>query len=109
MSREYLEKQVREYLTTAESLGFQDRVLLLINLIEKITIIDRGNLNFTKQNLSEITSRAKSIFANTPMPIKVSGSELDYSEINQFAMVMATVDFLTLRDALKKQIEVEKK
>lgn len=109
MNKDYLNQQVREYLSQAEGLGYESKINLLINLIEKITILDRGTIVFTKKDLTLIVSGAKNMVSSLPVPIKLSNSELDYSEIPHFCMVMATIDYLTLRDSLKKQIEVEKK
>jgi len=109
MDRDFLKQQVREYLATAETLGQEEKVLLLVNLLEKITILDRATINFTRTDLNLIKATAHRIFLDTKLPLVISGKETDHSDVPHYSMVMATVEYLTLRDALKKQIEVEKK
>ena len=109
MSKEYLESQIREYLAKAEGLSHEFKVKMLQNLIEKIIIVSSGSLLLSKTDLGQIVGRAKQIHSSISLPIKVSNSELDYSEVNHLCMVLSVLDWLTVRDALKKQIELEKK
>jgi len=109
MDRDFLKQQAREYLHTAEKLGQEEKVILLVNLLEKVSILDGATVNFTRTDFQAVKSAAHRIFLDTKLPLVISGKETDHSDVPHYSMIMATVEFLKLRDALKKQIEVEKK
>jgi|GEM_PF-3844303 len=109
MNKDFVNQQAREYIRLSETIGREERLSLLVNLIEKFLILDQGKILFTKESLSQITSSAKARVAQESFPLMLSNSEVGYGEVGTYMIALCTVDFLRTRHALKKEVEIETK
>jgi hypothetical protein len=102
-----LRKDILFFLTKMHELSHEDKIRLLVNLFEKNLILKQSSLRIGFVDFNSIISRSKNLVAQASLPVKIGNKQLDYSEINQAMMVMAVVEFLNSKDALKKEVLLE--
>lgn len=103
-SKEDIEQDVLEFLSKVDHLSDRDRRELLMNMFRKHLTLNQSEFKFIYTDLSNIISMAKDEISKISLPMKLGKNELIYSEVNHFAMVLACIQFLNSKDALKKMI-----
>lgn len=102
-----IRKDILFFLNKAHELSHEDKVNLLSNLFEKNMILKQSSLRIGYIDFNSIISRSKDLVTQAALPVKIGKKQLDYSEIGLAMIVLAVIEFLNSKDALKKEVSFE--
>lgn len=100
-------KDIAFFLSKKNELSHEDQKKLLLNLFEKNLILKQTSLRIGFVDLNSIISRSKDLVVQAKLPMKIGKHTLDYTEVNLAMVVMAVIEFLNSKDALKKDVAYE--
>jgi hypothetical protein len=102
-----IEQELREYLEREPNLRRDDRIVYLMNIINKHFEIDRIDHMVSYSDFSDMVSRAKASFATKPLPLRISNRQVDPSEVSHVLVIEALVGYLNKNRLLKRLVKFD--
>lgn len=104
---EMIEAELRRYLEDAPNLSRDDRFIHLMAIFKKHFEMEKTEHLLTMGDFHEIVSYAKSSYARTTMPIKITKREVYTSEVNLVLMIEAIIAYMNKSKVLNKVVKID--
>lgn len=102
-----IERELKDYLDKEDNMRFSDKLPYLMIIINKHFAIDKIDHLVDYHDLDSIICEAKGTYAQTRMPMHVSGRELTPPETNYVLVLQAFVSYLNRNKLLKKLTKID--
>lgn len=97
-----INKDIAEFLDLQQNLDNNSRKDLLKNMMAKHIILTESPLVLDYYDIINILTRASSIYAEMPMPVKISDKVLTGSQLSNYAIIESTIELLNSKGAIKR-------
>lgn len=110
---EDINSELVDILNSAKSNRFSDVKEAILELIKKNLVFNSEDINLTYEDFQRVVSNAKTSYSKEAFPIYVKNSRgfsspLETTENANFLMFVAVLDFLTSKEAFKKNPSFKK-
>lgn len=102
-----IEAELKQYLEDSPNLTRQDRYIHLIAIFRKHFDMEKTEHLLTMNDFQSIMNFAKSSYAQTPLPMKISQREVYSSEVGNVLIIEAVITYLNKFKLLKRLINVD--
>jgi hypothetical protein len=102
-----IEQELRAYLDEERNLSKADRMKYLMAIFNKHFGMDQTEHLLNDHDLHDIISYAKSSYARTTLPMRISKKEIHPSDVNFVLMIEAVVGHFNKSKLLKKLIKFD--
>jgi len=101
-----IERELRDYLEKEDNMRHSDKLPYLMLIINKHFGLDKIDHIVDYHDLDSIISHAKSVYAQTSMPMQISKKELSPSQTNYALVLEAFVGYLNRHKLIKRLIRL---
>ncbi len=106
---EQIEQDLRKYLDQESNLRSEDKLKYLMAVCSKHFTFDKLDHIINDNDIFDIISRAKSAYANTRLPMTISGKIVRGDDIGNILLIESFICYLNKMNLLSKFIKVDKK
>jgi hypothetical protein len=106
---EEIEREFRDYLDKEGNMRHADKLPYLMIIVNKHFGLDKIDHIMDYHDLDMTINNAKSVYAQTSMPMNISGKELTPSQTNYVLVLESFVSYLNGRKLLKRLIKIDHK
>lgn len=100
-----IERELRDYLEKEEHMRHADKLPYLMLIVNKHFGLDKFDHIMDYHDLDMTISNAKGVYAQTSMPMNISGKELSPSQTNYVLVLEAFVSYLNGKKLLKRLVK----
>lgn len=104
-----IERELRDYLEKEGNMRHADKLPYLMLIINKHFGLDKIDHIMDYYDLDRVIGGAKSVYAQTSMPMKISKRELTPQETNYVLVLESFVGYLNNKKLLKRLIKLDHK
>lgn len=106
---EEIERELRDYLEKESNMRHSDKLPYLMTIVTKHFGLDKIDHIVNYYDYDHIVNDAKAVYAQTSMPMNISGRELLPQQTNYVLVLEAFVAYLNRNKLLKRLIKFEHK
>lgn len=104
-----IERELRDYLEKEDNMRHSDKLSYLMVIINKHFGLDKIDHMVDHHDFDTFVSGAKSVYAQTSMPMNISGKELTPQNTNYVLVLEAFVGYLNRNKLLKRLVKFDHK
>lgn len=104
---EEIERELRQYVEDSKNLDQQDRYIYIKAIFDKHFALEKTTHVLTVSDFQDIVSNAKTSYANTVMPMKISKRVMYPNESSQVLLIEAAIMYLNKMSVLRKLVKID--
>ena len=104
---EMIEAELKQYLEDSPNLSRQDRYVHLIAIFKKHFDMEKSEHQLTGSDFNSIMNYAKSSYAQTSLPMKITNREIYPSEVGSVLIVESVIGYLNRFKLLKRMVQID--
>ncbi len=102
-----IEQELREYLEREPNLRRDDRIVYLMNIMNKHFENDKIEHMINYRDLTEMISNAKASWPTKPLPMRITGQTVDSTEVPHVLIIEALVGYLNRNKLLRRLVKFQ--
>lgn len=102
-----IEMELRQYIEDMPNLSRNDKFTYLKAIFEKHFAMEKMEHQLTRGDFHEIVSQAKSQFAGTTLPMRISKGEIYPSEVGNVLLIESVIGYLNRHNVLKRLVKID--
>lgn len=103
---EQIERELKAYLEEEDNLSKQDKFTYLKAIFDKHYTLEKMDHMIHIKDFNDIVSYAKSRFADTALPMRISDKEVHMSEAANALMIDSVIVYLNKMKLLKRLVKI---
>lgn len=102
-----IEQELREYMQIEANLSQDDKLVYLKSIINKHFSIDNMSHIVNNRDMQDMISVAKRSFADTSLPIRLSGVDMEPGHVSHILILEAFISYLNRNKLLNRFIKFD--
>lgn len=102
-----IESEIKTFFEQNENMRKDDMVTGIMLIVKKHYELDKIDFLVTHYDLDSVISQAKSDYAKTVMPVKISGKEVRNPDMNYLLVIDAFIGYLNRNKLLKRLVKFD--